>query len=57
MSQKGNDFISDLEETFKNLRTYKMMLNPTKCVLEMLTGKLVGFIVSHHGIEVNPEKN
>jgi hypothetical protein len=33
-----------------------MMLNPTKCVFGVPTGQLLGFIVSHRGIEVNPEK-
>ena len=33
-----------------------MKLNPTKCVFGMPTGQLLGFIVSHRGIEVNPEK-
>ena len=56
MSRKGNDLISDLEETFKNLRRYKMMLNPGKCVFGVPAGKLLGFIISHRGIEVNPEK-
>src|SRR3954462_10894560 len=56
MSKKSNDLISDLKETFDNLRKYKMMLNPLKCVFGVLAGKLLGFIVSHRGIEVNPEK-
>ena len=56
MSKKGNDLISDLEETFNNLRRFKMMLNPDKCVFGVPAGKLLGFIVSHRGIEVNPEK-
>ena len=56
MSKKGNDLISDLQETFDNLRKFKMMLNPTKCVFGVPAGKLLGFIVSHRGIEVNPEK-
>jgi hypothetical protein len=33
-----------------------MMLNPTKCVFGVPAGQLLGFIVSDHGIEVNPEK-
>jgi hypothetical protein len=33
-----------------------MMLNPLKCVFGVPAGKLLGFIVSHRGIEVNPEK-
>ena len=56
MTHKGSDLISDLRETFDNLRKYKMMLNPLKCVFGVPAGKLLGFIVSHRGIEVNPEK-
>ena len=56
MTRKGSDLISDLTETFENLRRYKMMLNPLKCVFGVPAGKLLGFIVSHRGIEVNPEK-
>jgi hypothetical protein len=33
-----------------------MMLNPTKCVFGVPAGQLLGFIVSHRGIEVNSEK-
>jgi hypothetical protein len=33
-----------------------MMLNPTKCVFGVPAGQLLGFIVSHRGIKVNPEK-
>jgi hypothetical protein len=48
--------MADLQETFNNLRKYNMMLNPTKCVFGVPTGQLLGFIVSHHDIEVNPKK-
>jgi hypothetical protein len=33
-----------------------MMLNPMKCVFGVPAGKLLGFIVSHRDIKVNPEK-
>src|SRR3954469_5813663 len=33
-----------------------MMLNPKKCVFGVPPSKLLGFIISHRGIEVNPEK-
>src|SRR5664279_3567163 len=56
MSKKRGDLLEDLKETFDNLRTYKMMLNPTKCVFGVQADKLLGFIVSERGIEVNPEK-
>jgi hypothetical protein len=56
MSKKQDDLIADLQETFNNLRKYNMMLNPTKCIFGVPAGQLLGFIVSHRGIEVNPEK-
>src|SRR3954468_23485526 len=56
MSKKSNDIISDLKETFDNLRKYNMMLNPKKCVFGVPADKLLGFIVSHREIEVNPKK-
>ena len=46
--------IDDLKETFDNLRVYKMMLNPAKCVFGVPAGKLLGFLVSNRGIEANP---
>jgi hypothetical protein len=48
--------LDDLKETFDNLRVYKMMLNPAKCVFGVPAGKLLGFLVSERGIEANPEK-
>jgi hypothetical protein len=30
--------------------------NPNKCVFGVPSGKLLGFIISHRGIEANPEK-
>ena len=56
-SRKEETLIDDLRETFDNLRIYKMMLNPDKCVFGVLAGKLLGFLVSNRVIEANPEKN
>jgi hypothetical protein len=55
MSKKQDGLIADLQETFDNLRKYNMMLNPTKCVFGVPSRQLLGFIVSHRRIEVNPE--
>jgi hypothetical protein len=55
-TRSHDEFISDLEETFRSLRKFKWKLNPTKCVFSVPSGKLLGFIVSHRGIEANPEK-
>jgi hypothetical protein len=49
-------FIADLVETFANLRIYRWKLNPEKCVFNVPSGKLLGFMVSHRGIEANPTK-
>jgi hypothetical protein len=48
--------ITDLEDTFATLREYQWKLNPNKCVFSLPSGKLLGFIISHRGIEANPEK-
>jgi len=48
--------IQDLEETFANLRKINLKLNPEKCVFGVPSGKLLGFFVSHRGIEANLEK-
>jgi hypothetical protein len=55
-SEKRGDLLDDLKETFDNLRKFKMMLNPKKCVFGMLSGKLLGYMVSSRGIDVNPKK-
>jgi hypothetical protein len=35
---------------------FQWKLNPTKCVFGVPQGKLLGFIISHRGIEANSEK-
>ena len=55
-SSQKETLIDDLKETFDNLRVYKMMLNPAKCVFGVPAGKLLGFLVCNRGIEANPEK-
>jgi hypothetical protein len=55
-TRNSDTLIVDLEETFASLREYRWKLNPNKCVFGVPSGKLLGFIISHHGIEANPEK-
>ena len=33
-----------------------MKLNPSKCAFRVSSGKFLGFMVSHRGIEANPNK-
>ncbi|GKU99462.1 hypothetical protein SLEP1_g12312 [Rubroshorea leprosula] len=55
-SLKAEDHLTDLEETFNNLRRNRMRLNPAKCIFGVDSGKFLGFMVSRRGIEVNLEK-
>ena len=48
--------LDDLQETFNTLRWYSMKLNPSKCAFGVVSGKFLEFMVSHRGIEANPEK-
>jgi hypothetical protein len=55
-SKKRGDVLDDLKETFVNLRKYKMMLNPKKCVLGVSSSKLLSYMVSTWGIDTNLKK-
>src|SRR3954465_10539248 len=55
-SRKGSDLLTNLAETFANLRRYDIKLNPSKRTFGVLGGKLLGFLVSEQGIDANPEK-
>jgi hypothetical protein len=55
-SKKTGDLALDLTEVFAKLRQHRVLLNPEKCVFRVPRGMLLGFVVSEHGIEANPEK-
>ncbi|PKU85753.1 RNA-directed DNA polymerase [Dendrobium catenatum] len=55
-SLEKSQHISNLEQCFRLLRRYNMRLNPTKCTFGVASGKFPGFMVTHRGIEANPEK-
>jgi hypothetical protein len=46
-SKKQGDLLDDLKETFDNLCRFKMMLNPKKCVFDVSSGKLLGYMISY----------
>jgi hypothetical protein len=48
--------IDDFPETFTNMCSAQLKLNPEKCVLGVQKGKVLGFLVSLKGIKVNPDK-
>jgi hypothetical protein len=55
-SEKSGDLLNDLKESFDNLHKFKMMLNLKKCVFEVSSGKLFGYMVSSQGIDANTKK-
>jgi hypothetical protein len=55
-TKRVRNLVDDLDIAFKCLRAKNIKLNPEKCVFGIPGGMLLGFIVSKHGIEANPEK-
>ena len=55
-SQREEDHLEDLRETFDTLRSYNMKLNQGKCAFGVTAGKFLGFMVLHRGIEANLDK-
>jgi ribonuclease HI len=55
-SKNKEDHLADLAETFANMRDARLRLNPEKCVFGVRQRKILGYLVSHRGIEANPTK-
>jgi hypothetical protein len=52
-TREDEGLISNLVETFDNLRKFKMKLNPKKCTFGVPSGKLLRYMVSRRGIDPN----
>ena len=48
------EHLADLTSIFKILREHKLRLNASKCSFRVGSGKFLGDMVTHKGIEVNP---
>jgi len=55
-SQREDNHLDDLKETFDTLHSYNMKLNPSKYAFGVTAGKFLGFMVSQRGIKINPDK-
>ena len=51
-----SEHVEDLANIFKILREYKLRLNASKCSFGVGSGKFLGYMVTHQGIEVNPDQ-
>jgi hypothetical protein len=45
-TKQSGTLLDDLKETFTNLQSYRMKLNPKKCTFGMPAGQLLGYIIS-----------
>ena len=55
-SRTTQDHLMDLHKLFQRLKKYQLKLNPNKCAFGITSGKLLGYIVSDKGIEINSAK-
>ena len=56
ISQTEEEHLDHLQKLFERLKKYKLRLNPNKCTFGVRSDKLLGFVVSGKGIEVDPAK-
>ena len=50
------EHVGDLENIFETLRKHKLGLNASKCSFGVGSGKFLGYMVTHRGIEINPDQ-
>ncbi|KAM2901555.1 hypothetical protein FF1_007532 [Malus domestica] len=55
-TKKRSDHLKDLRVVFERLRKYNLKMNALKCAFGVTSGKFLGFIVKHRGIEVDQSK-
>ena len=55
-SKVVSEHLGDLGSTFNVLRKHELCLNAYKCSFGMGSGKFLGYMVTHRGIEINPDQ-
>ena len=55
-SKVVTEHVGDLGNIFEILRKLKLRLNASKCSFGVGSGKFLGYMVTHLGIEVNPNQ-
>ena len=53
-SKVVSEHVEDLRNIFEILRKHELHLNASKCSFGVGSGKFLGYMVTHRGIEVNP---
>ena len=55
-SKLVSNHVRDLNDIFEILRKYRLHLNASKCSFGVGSGKFLGYLVTHRGIEVSPDQ-
>ena len=55
-SKVVSEYLGDLGNILEVLRKYKLCLNASKCSFCVGSDKFLGYMVTHRGIEVNPDQ-
>ena len=55
-SRTEEEHLVNLRKLFGRLRKYRLRLNPAKCTFGVKSRKLLGFVISPKGIEVDLDK-
>ena len=55
-SKVVSEHVRDLKVIFDILRKHKLRLNASKCLFGVGSGKFLGYMVTHRGIEVSPDQ-
>ena len=55
-SKVMSDHVEDLRNIFEILKRHKLCLNASKYSFGVGSGKFLGYMVTHRGIEVNPDQ-
>ena len=55
-SKVVSEHVGDLGAIFDILREHKLRLNASKCSFGVGSGKFLGYMVTHRGIEVSPDQ-
>ena len=55
-SKATSEHVNDLGDIFDILRRHELRLNASKYSFSVGSGKFLGYMVTHRGIEVNPDQ-
>ena len=55
-SKVVSEQVGDLRNIFEILRKHKLRLNASKCSFGVGSSKFLGYMVTHQGLEVNPDQ-